>query len=86
MLLTYLLHNATMLERKRGDGIDIRVRLKEDLLKRIDAKGCGCCIRIAQPTANQKINNTRPMDLDEAEKLAALLCIKPEEFQVYFFI
>lgn len=40
---------------------------------------------IAQPTANQKINNNRPMNLDEAEKLAVLLQIKPEEFQNYFF-
>lgn len=41
---------------------------------------------IAQPTANQKINNIRPMDLNEAEKLAVLLKIKPEEFQPYFFV
>ena len=42
-------------------------------------------LEIAQPTANQKINNIRPMDLNEAEKLAGLLRIKPEEFQAYFF-
>lgn len=41
---------------------------------------------IAQPTANQKINNIRPMDLDEAKKLAILLDLKVEEFQRYFFI
>lgn len=35
--------------------------------------------------ANQKINNIRSMDLDEAEKLAVLLKITPEEFQTYFF-
>lgn len=40
---------------------------------------------IAQPTANQKINNIRPMDLDEAKKLAILLDLKVEEFQTYFF-
>ncbi len=40
---------------------------------------------IAQPTANQKINNIRPMDLNEAEQLAKLLQISAEEFQVYFF-
>ena len=27
---------------------------------------------IAQPTANQKINNIRPMDLNESEKLSNL--------------
>lgn len=40
---------------------------------------------IAQPTANQKINNIRPMDLDEAEKLSDLLKIPPGEFASYFF-
>lgn len=40
---------------------------------------------IAQPTANQKINNIRPMDLDEAEKLASLLEIDAGNFCDYFF-
>jgi len=43
-------------------------------------------LKIAQPTANQKINNIRPMDLNEAEKLAVLLCLNPEDFQLYFFM
>lgn len=42
-------------------------------------------LNIAQPTANQKINNTRPFDLEEAEKLANLLCIDSGEFGAYFF-
>lgn len=42
-------------------------------------------LNIAQPTANQKINNTRPFDLDEAEKLAILLQIDSGEFGTYFF-
>lgn len=42
-------------------------------------------LRIAQPTANQKINNIRPMDLEEAEKLSKMLEIPPEEFAIYFF-
>lgn len=40
---------------------------------------------LAQPTVNQKINNIRPMDLNEAEKLSILLNISPEDFAVYFF-
>lgn len=40
---------------------------------------------LAQPTVNQKINNIRPMDLDEAEKISVLLKIRPEEFSIYFF-
>lgn len=43
------------------------------------------CIGVAQPTFSQKINNLRPMDLDEAEKLAGLLEIPVGEYGVYFF-
>ncbi len=42
-------------------------------------------IGVAQPTANQKINNIRPMDLQEAEAIADLLKINPGEFVEYFF-
>jgi len=42
-------------------------------------------IGVAQPTANQKINNIRPMDLQEAEAIADLLKINPVEFVEYFF-
>lgn len=41
---------------------------------------------LSQPTINQKINNIRPMDLNEAEKIAELLKISAEEFQIYFFV
>ena len=40
---------------------------------------------IAIPTASQKLNRVRPMDLDEAEKLAKLLKIKDDQFKEYFF-
>ncbi len=42
-------------------------------------------LKIAQPTANQKINNVRPFDLNEAEALAKLLEIDAGEFGAYFF-
>lgn len=42
-------------------------------------------LNIAQPTANQKINNIRSMDLLEAEQLSNLLKLDPQDFQVYFF-
>ena len=41
-------------------------------------------LNIAQPTLNQKINNIRPMDLDEAEKLSQFLNISDEEFPLFF--
>ncbi|HIT65844.1 MAG TPA: helix-turn-helix transcriptional regulator [Candidatus Merdisoma merdipullorum] len=49
-------------------------------------KDVSTALNIAQPTANQKINNVRPMDLNEAERLSELLKISPEEFREYFFV
>ena len=40
---------------------------------------------IAAPTVSQKINGVRPMDLDEARAIAALLGIESGEFGEYFF-
>ena len=40
---------------------------------------------LKQSTVNQKLNNVRPMGLEEAEKLAQLLKIPNEEFSSYFF-
>ena len=42
-------------------------------------------LHIAQPTANQKINNIRPFDLEEAETLAKMLQIEAQDFGTYFF-
>lgn len=42
-------------------------------------------LNIAQPTANQKINNIRPLDLEEAEKLSIMLKIDNADFANYFF-
>lgn len=51
----------------------------------ITQKDVAKSLGLAQPTINQKINNIRPMDLSEAEKLSDLLNIRPEDFAVYFF-
>lgn len=48
-------------------------------------KDVATALNIAQPTANQKINNIRPMYLEEAEKIANLLHLDPVDFQTYFF-
>lgn len=60
----------------------IKGRMKE---KEITQADVAKHLNIAQPTANQKINNIRPFDLDEAEKLAELLDIDVGEFGTYFF-
>lgn len=60
----------------------IKGRMKELEITQADVAKC---LKIAQPTANQKINNVRPFDLDEAEKLSALLKIEADDFGSYFF-
>ena len=60
----------------------IKSRMKELEITQADVAKC---LKIAQPTANQKINNVRPFDLEEAEKLARLLNIESGDFGVYFF-
>lgn len=40
---------------------------------------------VAQPTASQKINGIRPIDLDEAKKLADVLRITDADYGAYFF-
>jgi DNA-binding helix-turn-helix protein len=42
-------------------------------------------LEIAQSTLNLKINNRRPMNLNEAEKICELLNISANEFGEYFF-
>lgn len=52
---------------------------------RITQKDVAEALGIAVPTASQKLNRVRPMDLDEAEKLAILLRLGNESFGEYFF-
>ena len=42
-------------------------------------------LKIALPTASQKINNRRPMTLNEALVLAVLLKIEDRQFKEFFF-
>lgn len=42
-------------------------------------------LKLALPTVSQKINNVRPMNLVEAEKLGKLLKIESKDFTTYFF-
>ncbi|HBC2028634.1 TPA: helix-turn-helix transcriptional regulator [Clostridium perfringens] len=42
-------------------------------------------IGIAAPTISQKINNIRPMMLDEVEKFSEILKIRDDQFREYFF-
>lgn len=42
-------------------------------------------LNLASPTVNQKINNSRPLTLQEAEKIAKILKIEDSLFGEYFF-
>lgn len=60
----------------------IKGRLAELELNQADvAKALG----IAQSTANQKLNNVRALNLDEAEILSSLLKIDVGDFGLFFF-
>lgn len=60
----------------------VRGRMAE---MRLTQKDVAAALGIAVPTASQKLNRVRPMDLDEAEKLAVLLKLKDSQFGEYFF-
>jgi len=51
----------------------------------IRQRDIAAALGLKQSSVNQKINNVRPMMLDEAETIAALLNISNEEFAAYFF-
>lgn len=42
-------------------------------------------LNLASPTVSQKINNSRPLTLQEAEKIAKILKIEDNLFGEYFF-
>lgn len=61
-------------------------RIKNRLYElKLTQKDAAIAMNVAQPTACQKINNLRPMDLEEAEKLSNLLNIDSADFGSYFF-
>lgn len=43
-------------------------------------------MRIAQSTLCQKINGSRPMNLDEANELSRILKISDDKFPIYFLL
>ena len=61
----------------------IKGRMKE---KEITQAAVAEYLGISQPTVNQKLNNVRALNLDEAEKLTILLDIDIGEFGKYFFV
>lgn len=50
----------------------------------ITQKGLATYLGLKAPTVSQKINNLRPISLDEAEIIASVLGITTEDFTSYF--
>lgn len=86
MLLTAMLRNATI-EKMKGVIILINSnKIKGRMVELgITQKEMAEKMGLAAPTVSQKINNVRPMDLTEAEKIAEILRITENEFGEYFF-
>jgi transcriptional regulator with XRE-family HTH domain len=77
------LRNATMCGGDQMLNVDkVRGRMAE---MRLTQKDVATALGVAVPTASQKLNRVRPMDLDEAEKLATLLGLEDSQFGEYFF-
>jgi transcriptional regulator with XRE-family HTH domain len=53
--------------------------------KKISQKDIAEALRVAKPTVSQKINNVRPLSLEEANVLRQLLDIPDDQFSEYFF-
>lgn len=60
----------------------IRGRLAELGLTQKDV---ATALKIAPSTASMKLNKVRPLNLDEAEKLATLLQLRSDQFGEFFF-
>lgn len=60
----------------------IKERMRE---KKKTQRDIADALRLKTPTVSLKINNKRPLFLDEAEKIAKILDISDDEFGSYFF-
>lgn len=77
------LHYATRKEVKKMINTNKLKGLMRE--KNITQADIAKCIGVAQATACQKLNNSRPMYVDEAEKICDLLGIDSGDFGIYFF-
>lgn len=86
MLLTIMLRSATIEKMKGVTTLINSNKIKGRMVELgITQKEMAEKMGLAAPTISQKINNVRPMDLIEAEKIAEILRITENEFGEYFF-
>lgn len=53
--------------------------------KGVRQRELAAALGLQQSSLNLKINNRRPMMLEEAERIASMLDISDDEFRAYFF-
>ena len=86
MLLTQMLRSATIKKTKEVTRLINSGKIKGRMVELgITQKDMAEYLGLAAPTVSQKLNNIRPMDLVEAEKIAEMLKIPDREFGAYFF-
>ena len=64
------------------DTIKIKKRMDDMGIKQ---KDLAALLGIATPTLNLKLNNKRPIDLEQAEMIASYLKISDKQYRDYFF-
>ena len=81
-----MLHSATIKKTKEVTRLINSGKIKGRMVELgITQKDMAEYLGLAAPTVSQKLNNIRPMDLVEAEKIAEMLKIPDREFGAYFF-
>lgn len=85
--LWYYKIEVALCNKERGEKKMINTNKLKGLMreKNITQADIAKCIGVAQATACQKLNNSRPMYVDEAEKICDLLGIDSGDFGIYFF-
>lgn len=88
MLLVVILCHKSRLERQNRRYVMVNsAKIKGRLIELgLTQKEVSRKLGLAQPTFNQKLNNIRVFDLEEAEKLQEILNIPDEQFIDYFFM
>lgn len=77
-----ILHSA----KKEGEHLINSTKLKSRMVELgLTQRDIAKALKLAPSTVSQKISGARPMYLSEAEKLAKVLVLKPENFSAYFF-
>lgn len=75
-----------MQNKKGGDIVVNTLKIKARMVELgLTQKDIATALELATPTVNQKLNNKRPMNLNEANLIANILNIDSFQYCEYFF-